>query len=111
MAPSRAKAQVQREADVVQVMPQSRARMMRGVSSAMPPFGPTAELMIAGTGWSPAISRRYETSGMTKTIGIRKASPKTALAKTVASMALGTCLDGWCTSSHMVMTMPVVDVQ
>ena len=109
MAPSRAKAQVQREADVVQVTPQSRPRTMRGMSSAMPPFGPTADLIISGTGW--AISASVARSGRTKVSGMRNARPRKMLAATVITMALGIWMAGWRTSSHMQMTMPVVDVQ
>ncbi|KAG7133070.1 hypothetical protein HYQ46_009362 [Verticillium longisporum] len=109
MAPSRAKAQVQREAAVVQPMPQRRARTSRGTQRPIAaPGEPTADLMMAGTGcWARTSSLM---SGMTKTRGMRKRRPAKVLMKMVATMALGTWVEGSRTSSHMEMIMPVDEV-
>ena len=111
MAPSRAKAQVQREAAVVQATPQRMASTMRGMSNAIaPPEDPTADLMMVGTGWPDGRATSMARSGSTNMRGTKNNKPPTVLMTMVMTMALGTWVAGCCTSSHMLMTMPVDEV-
>lgn len=109
MAPSRAKAQVQRDAAVVQATPQRMASTMSGSRRAMAaPEEPTALLMMVGVGWASSTSS--EMSGSTNMRGIRNSRPPMVLMTMVMTMALGTWVDGCSTSSVMLMIMPVDDV-
>lgn len=111
MAPSRANAQVQREAAVVQPMPHMMASTISGIRSAMAPSAdPTASLIMVGTGCPLFSAFSISISGSTKTSGMRKTSPAKRLRITVPTMALGTCVAGLCTSSHMEIIMPVDEV-
>ena len=111
IAPSRAKAQVHRDEAVVHPMPQKSARTSRGRSRAMlPPVEPMADLMMTGTGCAETRAASSAWSGITKTSGIRKMRPAMVLRTMVATMALGTCVAGCCTSSHMEMIIPVDEV-
>ncbi len=111
MAPSRAKAQVQREAAVVQATPQRMASTMSGVSSAIAaPEEPTADLMMVGTGWPEGRATSMARSGRTNMRGTKNNKPPIALMMMVMTMALGTWVAGRSTSSHMEMIMPVDEV-
>ena len=105
IAPSRAKAHVQREVAVVQPIPHIMAKTIRGTSRPKaPPGEPIASLRIGGTGCPEARLTRVGISGKTKTIGIRKSKPANVLRITVPTIALGTWMEGCWTSSHMLIT-------
>lgn len=104
MAPSRAKAHVQRDAAVVHPMPQIMARTMMGIKSAnVPPELPTADFTIIGTGWSEDWLMRDARSGRMTTSGMRKMSPARVLSTIVPTMAFGTWVRGLWTSSHILL--------
>jgi hypothetical protein len=109
MAPSRAKAHVQRDAAVVQPIPQKSAKTRSGKSKPIaPPEEPTALLIITGTGWPEARSASIVWSGRTKTSGMRKKRPAMVLSTMVPTIALGTCLAGSWTSSHILQCVSIV---
>lgn len=100
-----------RDEAVVQPMPQMVASTIRGMSRPKaPPEDPTASLMMEGTGWPEESATRPSMSGMTNRSGIMNKRPAKVLRMMVKTMALGTCVAGARTSSHMLMTMPVDDV-
>ena len=103
IAPSRANAQVQRDAAVTQPTPQIRPRASNGISRQNAPAElPVADLMIVGTGWPLARFASIWTSGRTKLMGIRKKRPARKLAITPPTNAFGTCVAGSWTSSHIL---------
>lgn len=103
MAPSLEKAQMVLDVAVVQPMPQIKASTSRGTSRPKaPPAEPTADLRIDGTGWPDARATRPSIFGMTKTMGIKMSRPAKKLRITVPTMALGTCVAGARTSSHIL---------
>lgn len=104
IAPSRAKAQTQRDAAVVHPIPHIVPRIIRGIRRAKAiPGDPTALLIIGGSGWLDVI--KVEMSGKTKTMGMRKRRPTTKLKKTVATRAFGIWTEGCCTSSHILYSL------
>lgn len=89
MAPSREKAQIQREEAVVQPIPHMMARTRRGmVRAKAPPAFPNAAFTITGTGWAERM--RFCMSGRTKRRGIRNNRPANVLMKIVMTIAFGT---------------------
>lgn len=103
IAPSRAKAQVLRDAAVTHPTPQIMPRTSNGMRRQKAPAEfPVADLMIVGTGWPEARLASMEMSGRTKQMGIRKPSPARKLRKIPPTMALGTWTAGWRTSSHIL---------
>jgi len=111
MAPSRENAQVQRDAAVVQAVPQRMARTMSGRRRQIAPASePTAVLMMVGTGWPEGRATSMARSGRTNMRGTRKKRPPIVLITMVITMALGTWVAGDWTSSHMEMIIPVEEV-
>lgn len=103
MAPSRAKAQVLRDAAVTQPTPHIRPRIINGMRRQKAPAEfPTADLTIVGTGWPEARLASMDISGRTKQMGIRKARPARKLSRIPPIIALGTWIAGWRTSSHIL---------
>ena len=91
MAPSRAKAQVHRDAAVTQPTPHSIPRIRSGMRRQKAPAEfPVAEKMIVGTGWPLARFANMAISGRTKQIGIRIQRPAKKLRATPPTIALGT---------------------
>ena len=104
MAPSRAKAQVLRDAAVTQPTPHMRPRISNGMwRQKAPAEFPTADLIIVGTGWPEARLASMDMSGRTKQMGIRKARPARKLSTIPPIIALGTWMAGWRTSSHILL--------
>merc|ERR1719160_1087227 len=83
---------------------------MRKRRPKAPPAEPTADLKMVGMGWADSMLMSIWMSGRTKTMGMRKRRPPRVLMTMVATMALGTWVEGSLTSSHMLMIMPVDEV-
>ncbi|KAG9755192.1 hypothetical protein KCU59_g105, partial [Aureobasidium melanogenum] len=91
MAPSREKAQTQRDAAVVHPIPQIRPSTIRGRSRPMaPPGEPTAVAIMVGTGCPDARAASVLRSGITNRRGSKNIRPATRLRMMVATIALGT---------------------
>lgn len=109
IAPSRENAHVQRDAAVVQPIPQKIAKTMSGMRSANAPPGlPTALRMMTGTGCPDCNATSDGTDGRTKINGIMKSRPQKRLRRIVRTIAFGTCVAGECVSSHMLEALSVL---
>lgn len=96
IAPSRAKAQVQRDVEVTQPTPQTRARTNIGmVRQKAPASFPTADFKMTGTGWPEGRLASILMSGRTNARGTSVKSPERKLSNTPPTRALGTCTAGW----------------
>lgn len=104
MAPSRENAHVQRDAAVVQPIPHITASTISGMHSPKAaPEPPTADLMITGTGW--AVLMRTFRSGSRNANVMSSARPAAVFSAMVPTMAFGTCVFGFLTSSHMLILL------